>query len=335
MKKIIPLIVSIILSSTLLIHAEKQTVFLGGETVAIQGMYEGVVISGIYEFKFNEQSSSTLSLNSLQIGDRIVEFEGKKIQTLEDLYSFMALNPRRNAEYQIKIIRNHVPMSSVLKVYYSDNEKVFKTGYYVKDKIKGIGTVTFYNPVNQSYGALGHEMMDNDLGEIAQISAGELFLASVKNISPSKPNDPGEKNCLNTQLKIGSILKNNIYGLYGNYYSLPNDKMQIQVASQNEVNLGKAYIYTVLENQNIVPIEIDITKATLQSTKAIKGLQFTIKDIGVLKKTGGIIQGMSGSPIVQDGKLIGAVTHMVTTVPENGYGIHIEWMIEESLSLSN
>lgn len=335
MKKIIPVLISLLLMSTLSIHAGRQTVYLGGETVALQGMYEGVVVSGIYDFKIDEQWGSSFSPQALQIGDCIIEIEGKKIKTIDDLYSFMSLNPKRNAEYHVKVIRNHVPINTVLKVYYVEDEKVFKTGYYVKDKIKGIGTITFYNPVNQSYGALGHEIMDNDLGTIAEIEVGELFLASVNAITPSKPQIPGEKNCLNTQLKIGSIIKNNNYGLYGHYYYLPNDKKQISVASQKEVHLGQALIYTVLEDQTIIPVEIDITKVTLQTSKSIKGIQFTIHDEKVLNKTGGIIQGMSGSPIVQNGKLVGAVTHMITTEPENGYGIHIQWMIEESLSLPN
>ncbi len=335
MKKKLAVFLAIVLFGSVpaKVDAAVSQVYLGGETVAIQGDYEGVIISGMYDFKVEEEWISPAMQSDLEIGDKIIAVEQSPVENLEDLYQVLSINLRKNADYAVTVIRDGTTLQKTLRVYYLEDEKLFKTGFYVKDKIKGIGTVTFYNPVNHSYGALGHEIMENDLGKIAEISAGSLFLASVEAITPSTPHQPGEKNCLNTLTQIGSVLKNTAYGLYGHYTLLDPSKQLITVGSQQSAHEGEAYIYTVLENQSIVPIKIMITEITLQDSPSIKGISFDIIDSVALEAAGGIVQGMSGSPIVQDGQLIGAVTHMVTSTPQKGYGIHIEWMIQQSLSL--
>lgn len=334
MKKILAGLLLISLFGIAPVSAAANQVYLGGDTVAIQGNYQGVMISGMYDFKVNEQWISPASSSELEIGDKIIAIENQSVNDLDSLYQYLAAHPKQNAEYTVTIIRNQTTMNKKMMVYYLEEEKLFKTGLYVKDKIKGIGTVTFYNPVNQSYGALGHEIMETDLGKIAEISAGNLFLASVSSVNRSLPNEPGEKNCVNTMTKIGNVLKNNAFGLYGHYYLLDPSKKLIPVGSQLTTHKGEAVIYTVLEGQTIQAVQIMITQVTLQDHADIKGIQFEIIDQAALSKTGGIIQGMSGSPIVQDGKLVGAVTHMITSTPSKGYGIFAEWMIQQSEQLN-
>lgn len=312
------------------VDASSKSVYLGGETVAIQGDYQGVIISGMYDFKLDEQWISTSMQTDLEVGDKIVAIENKKVSSLDDLYEYLSTHPKENAAYPITVERNQSTIHTYLKVYYEADEKLFKTGLYVKDKIKGIGTVTYYDPQNHVYGALGHEIMDNDLGKPAEISIGNLFLASVNSINPSTENKPGEKNCINTKEKIGTVVKNTSLGIYGYYNFDAKEKALYEIAVQSECQLGEAYIYTVIQGTVPEKIKIRITKLNAQSQSAAKGIQFEIIDEEAILSTGGIVQGMSGSPIIQNGKLIGAVTHMITASPTRGYGVFIEWMLKES-----
>lgn len=333
MKKILASLLLLTTIGLTPVQAISNRVYLGGETVAIQGDYQGVIISGMYDFKVDETWISPAQESDLEIGDKIVAIENQNVDDLDGLYQYLSSHPKQNASYEVTIIRDSTTMRKQMMVYYLEEEKLFKTGLYVKDKIKGVGTVTFFNPANQSYGALGHEIMENDLGKAAEISAGSLFLASVNTVTRSVPGQPGEKSCVATTTKIGNVLKNNQFGLYGHYYRLDPSKKLIEIAPQGAVHVGDAVIYTVLQNQVIEEIRIRITQVNPQSSPEIKGIQFEIIDQEALSRTGGIIQGMSGSPIVQDGRLVGAVTHMITSTPTKGYGVFIEWMVKESETL--
>ncbi len=329
-------IVSILFLFTVLftqISAGTTKVYLGGDTVAIQGNYNGVLVSGMYDFELDNTWINTKNESELKVGDRIISIEDYAIQDLDSLYHYLSKYPKRNAEYKVTILRDKITMIKKLKVYYSEDEKLFKTVLYVKDKIKGIGTITFFNPTNNSYAALGHEIMENDLGRIAEISAGDLLQATVSSITRSSSNSPGEKNCISTGIKIGNIIKNTQYGLYGFYTMLPSNRQLVEIGLQEIVHKGYAVMYTVIDSNKVIPVNIMITSLNYQPNQSIKGIQFEIVDEEILKKTGGIIQGMSGSPIMQDGRLIGAVTHMITSSPTKGYGIYIEWMLMESDNL--
>ncbi len=312
------------------VYAAPDHVYIGGETIAIQGSYDGVVISGMYEFENNGEWINPITSSSLEVGDKIVYIENNSINCLDDMYQFLAENPKKDAIYDVVVLRNNSLVESQLNVYYLQDEKIFKTGLYVKDKIKGVGTVTFYNPVNKTYGALGHEIVDPDFGYPAEISTGDIFMASVSSISKSLPNQPGEKNSVNTLQRVGTVVKNTKYGVYGNYEYLSSSKQLIEIGERQYVKVGPATMYTVLSDQEIVEVEIHISQVNNQSAPDTKSFKFEITDQSVISQTGGIIQGMSGSPIVQDGKLIGAVTHMITSTPNNGYGLYIEWMLNEA-----
>jgi stage IV sporulation protein B len=174
-------------------------------------------------------------------------------------------------------------------------------------------------------------MSDSDGDE--QLIDGSIYESEVKNIRKSQNGDPGEKIAsINKKEVIGSVEKNNTYGIYGEYVNVVKDEL-IETASINEVKKGKAYIYTVIEDDKIDKFEIEITNISKQNTKDIKGITFKITDKKLLNVSNGVVAGMSGSPIVQNGKLIGAVTHVVVDNVRYGYGIFIDWMLEESDSL--
>lgn len=194
----------------------------------------------------------------------------------------------------------------------------------MKDKIVGVGTLTFIDPNNNTFGALGHSVS----GKVDDIYGGEIYLSSIEGIRKSIPGIPGEKRAVISESVIGKVDKNNKYGIYGKIdINELNTRKLIEVGSVSDVKLGNASIVTVT-NKNIKEYyDIVIVELKNQVCADLKGIKFKIVDEELLEKTGGIIQGMSGSPIIQDGKLIGAVSHVIVDNPEYGYGVYIDWMI--------
>lgn len=316
------------------VQAETKTVILGGETIAVTVNYNGVYVNGMYDFDLHGENISAAKLGTVQIGDRIIESNGKKISSIEDLFSNLNHLQQEKTLVPVKVIRNGEETSANLLICYLSDEKVFKTGLYVKDKIKGVGTMTFYDPSTMTFGALGHEIAESGLQQPADVSMGDVFLATVVSIRRSTAGSPGEKiSKTDSLVPIGRVSKNTIFGLYGNVLTLPTKPRNVPVATRDQIQLGEAEIYTVLQGENPELFKIRITEIQTQENQAVKGISFEVTDPKLLSQSGGIIQGMSGSPILQNGKIIGAVTHMVTSHPESGYGLFIEWMLEESGSV--
>ena len=191
--------------------------------------------------------------------------------------------------------------------------------------------MTYYDPTTKTFAALGHEIAEEGQSWPADVTMGQIFEASVVSVRRSTSGTPGEKICQSESLiPIGAVSKNTIYGLYGKVQSPPSPAQSVTVASRQEVSVGPAEIYTVIQGTTPRRYAIRITEVRRQNEQAVKGIRFQITDTESLDQTGGIIQGMSGSPILQNGKLIGAVTHMVTSQPDSGYGIYIDWMLEEA-----
>ena len=210
----------------------------------------------------------------------------------------------------------------------SDIDGVYKTGLYVKDGISGLGTLTYIDPGTKIFGTLGHEIIESTSSKRIEVKTGSIFDSKVTKIIKSENGKVGEKNAqLNQENIFGKIEKNTLYGVFGTYTAqIPNSKLY-QVGKPEEVKLGKASIYTVLSNNQMNEYEIDITKINKNSN--IKNITFEITDSRLLEETGGVIQGMSGSPIIQNNKIVGAVTHAIVDHVENGYGIFITTMLEE------
>lgn len=205
---------------------------------------------------------------------------------------------------------------------------MYKTGLYVKDKIIGIGTLTFIDPNTKMYGALGHEIMEKTTGTKFEIKDGTIFKSNVTGIDKGTRNSPGGKRAsYMLDDTYGTITKNEINGIYGLYNKSIDKNNLIEVGDSTSIKLGKAYFTTVIENDTKETFEINILK--LNKDVATKNIFFEITDEKLLKKTKGIFQGMSGSPIIQDGKIIGAVTHVVVDDSSKGYGIFITSMLKE------
>lgn len=307
--------------------------YLGGDSIGIQVNYEGVFVSGTYTFQVDGNTFDPS--DRIMAKDLIIEVNKTKVSTLAQLYQEFNKFQEKKNEIPIVISRNNQRISTQLLSVYDEKENTFKSGIYVKDRIVGVGTMTYYDAQNHTYGALGHEVMDNDIKEIAPINNGSYYPAFVTSITKAQQNVPGEKHAdIDYSKQLGNISLNTNIGIYGSYEELPKDAQALPWAKQSQIKLGKANIYTVLEGDKIETFEIEITKLNKQDSLDVKGIEFQVKDERLKAQTSGIIQGMSGSPIVQDSSIIGAVTHVITNDPMNGYGCYIEWMLTKSSNVN-
>ena len=299
--------------------AYSDYIYVGGENIGIELKADGVLIVGFY--KVND--SYIASDAGLQIGDRIVSVNNQKINSIYDLTNQIKAS---NGNINVTYVRDNQTKTTALTLPKENN--TYQTGIYVKDSIIGIGTFTYIDPNTKLFGALGHEIIDSRTGQILDISGGSIYDSTVTGIEPSSNGTPGEKNAqINTENINGTIFENTIKGIFGNYTSNFDDSKLYKVAKPDEIKKGSAKILTVLEDDVVKEYEIEITK--ISKNQETKNISFKITDSELLQKTNGIVQGMSGSPIIQDDYIIGAVTHVVVDNPHKGYGIFITSMLEE------
>lgn len=304
------------------VFAYSDYVVVGGENIGIELQSKGVMIVGLY--KVNDTYPAKEA--NLEVGDTIVEINGTKISSINEMVSLIEKIKNKDS-IEIKYLRNNKIFKTNLKIY-KDNSETYKTGLYVKDSITGLGTLTFIDPNTKLFGALGHEIIEKSTGQILEIKDGKIFESEVTSIERSSEGEPGEKNAeFNSKNITGKVYENTNKGIFGNYIGIINKENLYKVAPPEEIKTGEATIFTVLNGTEVNEYKINITKINNQETKNI---MFEIVDDTLLNKTGGIIQGMSGSPIIQDDKIIGAVTHVVVNSPKKGYGIFITKMLEEA-----
>lgn len=318
------IVISILFQSFQVFAAE---VFLGGQSIGIQLDYEGVMITGTYDISIDKKKYNPASDGYLS-GDLITELNGVRVTSISDLMEAVEKEIEKNQTIILTLKRNGQEFQKEL--LFQKNDDKFSTGLYVQDGLTGIGTLTYYNPSNHHFAALGHIMSDTSLSSDLTVKKGKIYNSFVKKINPSKNRSPGEKIAEIGSVEIGTIFDNNSYGIYGNY----NDQLQsfsdgqlISTATIDEVKEGDAYFLTVLDNHTISKCQINITHLKKQDEPSIKGITFEITDKNILSLTNGVIQGMSGSPIIQNGKLIGCVTHVDMNNVHKGYGLYIDWML--------
>ncbi len=303
--------------------AYSDYIMAGGENIGIKLNSKGILIVGVY--KVNDEYPATEA--GLKTGDMITEINDTEVNTIDEMAE--KINETESEEISVGYLRNGKEKEATLKLYKDEND-VYKTGLYVKDSVSGIGTLTFIDPETKTFGALGHEIGDQATGQILEIKDGEIYDSTVTGIKPSSDGVPGEKEAeYDTTNVTGEVAENTTQGIFGTYTDeLPN-KDTYKVAEPEEIKTGKATILTVLEGDTIGEYEINITEIN-DSEQKNKNFVFEITDETLLKQTNGIIQGMSGSPIIQGDYIIGAVTHVVVDNPHKGYGIFITNMLEEA-----
>ena len=292
-------------------------VLIGGESVGIILNYDGVCITGFYKIKVDNEIIDPS--NYFEINDIITSVEKKNVKTIDDLTNIIKNCNTSNLEFTIKRASNIY--HKTMKIYKNNAE--FSTGLYVKDCAKGIGTVTYYQLNTGKFACLGHNMFDDDL----DFSDGSLYSASIKGIKKTESYNIGQKIGNIDNQSIGEIEKNNNFGVYGKINNLPN-KNVYKTSTIDEVKLGDAYFLTVLNENNVEKCKIKITDLLKQDKPMEKGIKFIVTDQKIIEQCHGIIQGMSGSPIIQNNKLIGCVTHASKSEILEGYGMYIQWMID-------
>lgn len=320
MKNIRILILFILLIMPTNTFAYSKYIIPGGESVGIDIKSDGIIIVGFYKIngKFNKGNPE------LKIGDRILKVNDKDVGNLDELVSTIESEMIDN-KASLTYLRDNHEYKTTIDLTYEDN--TYKTGLYVKDSISGIGTISYIDPETMIYGALGHEINETNTNTRVEVKTGKIFKSFITSIDRSVRGTPGGKNAKFYSDKVyGTIEKNTNKGIYGKYTDSIN-KSTMEIGTLDEVNLGSAEIYTVIDGESVRTFKIDIVK--VDKNNDIKNIYFNVVDKELLEKTGGIVQGMSGSPIIQNNKIVGAVTHVIVSNPTTGYGISIIKMLEE------
>lgn len=319
MKKKILLLMLLLIPMNLLAYSEN--IIVGGETIGIEAYSKGVVVVGFYKVNGKYIASDTL-----KVGDTILEIEGVSVSSIKEMTTLIDENIK-NGKVNALIKRNNKTKKVVLNLV--KDGSVYKTGLYIKEKVTGIGTLTYIDPETKIYGSLGHEIMISESTNRVEVRKGEIYKSFVNGIDRSINGRVGSKNAsIDYQTKLGTVTKNTSVGIYGIYKKTIN-KETTSVAKWEEIDLGKAVVRTITDGSKIEEYEIEITSLNRNAIDTNKSITFKVTDKTLMEKTGGIVQGMSGSPVIQNGKIIGAVTHVVIDEVNKGYAVFIRTMLEE------
>ncbi|MBR3163654.1 MAG: SpoIVB peptidase [Clostridia bacterium] len=311
----------------------RTTVIPVGTVAGVKLYTNGVLVVGMTEVQGIDNIKYKPYENSgIKEGDMIISIEEKEISNTVDLVK--TVNESKGEEVEIKYVRDGQTLEcSMIPTQTSKTE--YKLGLWVRDSAAGVGTVSFYEPKTKIFGALGHGITDIDTGKLINIANGEFITTKVLSISKGEEGVPGKmQGTINNQHNIGKIYKNTNFGIYGIVDDLSSlnidSSREMEVALREEINLGKAKILTSLDNEKVTEYEIEIEKIFTNNNYDNKSMLIKVTDESLINKTGGIIQGMSGSPIIQNGKFIGAVTNVLVNDPKQGYAIFGDLMIKQA-----
>lgn len=314
----------------------KTTVIPIGSIAGIKLYTSGVLVVGMSEIQgIDNKKYKPYENSGIEEGDTIISINNSKVETTEQLVK--KVNECNGQLVTIKYIHDQKAAECSIKPVQTA-KKDYKLGLWVRDSAAGVGTVTFYEPSTQSFGALGHGITDIDTEQLIDISSGEFVTTKILNVVKGKSGTPGRiQGTIENQKNIGTIYKNTRFGIYGkieNLSSLNIDtSKEMELALRDEIKLGKAKIMCSLENGKIEEYEIEIEKIYKENNYDNKSMLIRITDEKLLEKTGGIIQGMSGSPIIQNGKFVGAVTHVLVNNPQEGYAVFGDIMLKQMKSV--
>ncbi|AIE60670.1 SpoIVB peptidase [Bacillus methanolicus MGA3] len=307
----------------------------GGQSIGIKLNTVGVLVVGHHQIDTEKGKVSPGEIAGIKVGDIITEINGKRIKKMEDVAPIVQKTGNEGKPLDIVINRENEKMKTKLQPMKDKKEHIYKLGLYIRDSAAGIGTMTFYDPNSKKYGALGHVISDMDTKKPIVVEDGQIVRSTVTSIEKGSNGNPGEKLArFSTDREIiGNINRNSPFGIFGKLNrELKNGVMDkpLPIALSHQVKEGPAQILTVVNEDEVSLFDIEIVSTIPQKFPATKGMVIKVTDPKLLQKTGGIVQGMSGSPIIQNGKLVGAVTHVFVNDPTSGYGVHIEWMLNEA-----
>ena len=311
----------------------KTTVIPVGNIAGVKLYTNGVLVVGMSEIEGKDNKKYKPYENTgIEEGDTIIKINEEEIDSTNDLIE--VVNMSQGKEIKVEYIHeDDTKECSITPVETSSNE--YKLGLWVRDSAAGVGTVSFYEPETRTFGALGHGITDIDTNELINIASGEFITTRILNITKGESGNPGRiQGTIENQQNIGLISKNSKFGIYGkvnNISSLDIDtSKEMEVALREEIQEGKATILCSLDNQKPQEYEIEIQKIYKENNYDNKSMKIKVTDERLLEKTGGIIQGMSGSPIIQNGKFVGAVTHVLVNNPQEGYAVFGDIMLKQA-----
>ncbi|MFD2611893.1 SpoIVB peptidase [Paenibacillus gansuensis] len=308
----------------------------GGQTIGVKIRSAGILVVGHHLVQ--ENASRKISPGEeagVMLGDLITAIDGIYINDVAKVAEVVEKAGREGKKLKLTLKRNGQMITTQIKPALDQEDQAYRLGLYIRDSAAGVGTLTFYAPDQGVYGALGHVITDMDTQTPIEVGEGQVVHSTVTSIDKSSNGEPGEKRAtlFRDGKVLGNIEKNTHFGIFGKMTEFPDHgamKEALPVAFAEDVKEGPAEILTVVNGQTVEKYQIQIVHVAKQRYAATKGMVIRITDPRLIEKTGGIVQGMSGSPIIQNGKLVGAVTHVFVNDPTSGYGCFIEWMLQDA-----
>lgn len=301
---------------------EERTLIPGGQAVGVALKTRGVLVV-----------SDAAKGRALRAGDVILSADGKNVESTKALSE--QVGTAQTDTVRLEVLRGGQTITVEAQAEPDPSDGRRKLGVWVRDSTAGVGTLTYIDPANQTYGALGHAIVDADTGRLLAAREGAILHASIVGVTKGQSGKAGELkgNFLKAGEQIGSLMENCEYGIYGVLDDMPENLLYpqgLRAGARSAVHTGTASIIATVDADGPQEYGVEIVRCFTQSEPSQKGMILRVTDERLLEKTGGIVQGMSGSPILQDGRIIGAVTHVYLSDATQGYGMYIEWMLEKS-----
>ncbi len=310
---------------TVINNTKRQYVVVGGECFGIKIYTDGVVVVDMDNVQTEDGIKNPAKEAGIKIGDIIKTVDGVSVKSNAHLANL--LQKSKGNEIEIAVERQGKEQKIKFRTFKEKSTEKYRAGIWVRDSTAGLGTISFYNPINNSFAGLGHGVYDIDTGEILPLGKGEVCSVTINDIYKSKKGNVGELCGILDSRVNGTMCINSEIGVYG-FLSIPN-KESMPVAIKSEIKTGKAQIACSVNNM-VEYYDIEITKIYSKSSSVNKDMVIRITDEKLIDITGGIVQGMSGSPIIQNGMIVGALTHVFVNNPKQGYAILAEKMVEAS-----
>lgn len=314
----------------IIVSSNRRTLGLGGNAIGVILQTEGVQVVGFEKIETPSGAVCPAVSSGLREGDMIVALNGQKVADSE---SFSLLCKASDMTCTLTYLRDGVPQTASL-TFATDGTGEKRIGAWVRDSTSGIGTLSFYDRATGAFAALGHGVTDVDTQKLLAPATGFITDAVILRIRKSSGENAGEligQFSVSRQDAIGTVDRNTIFGIGGTLSSIPDSNTGVaELAPSGAAHKGEAYILSTVDG-SISSYTVRVIRVDVQSTPDTQGMMIEITDPALLEKTGGIVQGMSGSPLIQDGRLIGVVTHVFLSQPTRGYCLYAEWMADELL----
>lgn len=305
---------------------ERKNVILGGTPFGIRLYTDGLIVSGTSYIKTAQGNQSPADKAGIQCGDILLSVDGQKPSTNEELLA--AVEKSNGKSLQIQALHKNTEYTTEITPVYDNSKGKYRIGLMVRDSCAGIGTMTFIDPENGSFAGLGHGICDSHSGSLMPLQSGDIVTAEITSLTKSVCGTPGAlSGYFSDSSSIGTISANSEQGIYGTLSQFDKTAPTIPIAFKQEVQRGNAQIITTIDETGPQYYDIIIEDISYNNINSSKNMTIRITDKKLLEKTGGIVQGMSGSPIVQNGRLVGAVTHVFVNDPSGGFAVFSENMI--------